>query len=96
MIGMAMEQAEQVQQSADVVARDVGGEAVLLHLVQGTYYGLNPAGSRIWDFLNGQPRTLDEICAMLVREYAVEEAEARADAVALLADLRANGLVEQA
>ncbi|QZH76395.1 MAG: PqqD family protein [Erythrobacter sp.] len=89
-----MELTDRVQQSSEVVAREVGGETVLLHLTEGTYFGLNPVGGRIWSFLDGQVRTLGEVCAMLVEEYEVDESEARADVLALASDLCANGLLD--
>ncbi len=89
-----MELTDRVQQSSEVVAREVGGETVLLHLTAGTYFGLNPVGGRIWSLLEGQARTLGEISALLVEEYEVEESEARADVLALASDLCANGLLD--
>lgn len=89
-----MELTDLVQQSGDVVAREAGGETVLLHLTDGTYFGLNPVGGRIWSFLDGEPRTLAEICAMVVLEYDVEEDEARADVLALACDLCSSGLLQ--
>ena len=35
----------------DVVVRDLAGEAVLLHLGTGTYFGLDTVGTRIWHLL---------------------------------------------
>ena len=34
--------------SPDVVFRDLDGEAVILDLVSGTYFGLNEVGTRVW------------------------------------------------
>lgn len=33
------------------VSCDLGGEAAILHLTTGTYYGLDPVGARIWTLL---------------------------------------------
>ena len=35
----------------DVVSREVGGEAVLLNLATGTYFGLDGVGTEIWNLL---------------------------------------------
>ena len=36
----------------DVVCREIEGEAVLLHLGTGIYFGLNAVGTRIWQLLD--------------------------------------------
>jgi hypothetical protein len=35
----------------DAVFRDLDGEAVILHLESGTYFGLNSVGTRIWQLM---------------------------------------------
>ena len=40
----------------DVVVRDLDGEAVVLDLATGTYFGLNDAGTRIWLPSSGRTR----------------------------------------
>ena len=37
--------------SEDVVSRDLEGEAVILNLDSGTYFGLDRVGTRIWSLL---------------------------------------------
>ena len=46
--------------SDEVVAREVGGEMVLLDLASGQYFGLDTVGGRIWELLSERPRTLKE------------------------------------
>lgn len=70
----------------------VGDERILLHLEQGVYYGLEGVGAFLWEFLS-QPRTLEEMIEVVVREYQVEREQCSADLQALVADLRAQGLV---
>jgi len=43
-----------------VLSCDLGGEVAILHLKNGFFYGLNGAGTRIWDLLR-TPKTLTEI-----------------------------------
>ena len=38
--------------SPDVVFRDLDGEAVLLNLALGIYFGLNEVGTRMWNLLH--------------------------------------------
>ena len=37
--------------SDKVVGCEIDGEIVLLHLDTGTYFGLNPVGAEIWNFV---------------------------------------------
>ena len=38
--------------SPDVAFRDLDGEAVLLNLATGTYFGLNEMGTRMWHLIH--------------------------------------------
>ena len=42
--------------SKDAVFRDLDGEAVILHLDSGTYFGLNAVGTRIWQLMERDGR----------------------------------------
>ncbi len=77
----------------DVVFRDLAGEAVLLNLATGTYFGLDEIGTRIWNLiaLHGREDTIVEI---LLGEYEVEEAQLREDVNRLLGQLAEKGLVK--
>lgn len=78
--------------STDVAESPVGGETVLLHLVDGVYFGLDRVGTTIWELLKaGQaPRP---ICHALTETYAIDLAAAEADVRAFLAELEGRGLV---
>jgi hypothetical protein len=70
----------------------VGEETVILHLENGTYYGLDPVGTRIWalikDGLDGAA-----ICARLESEFDVSPEVLRADVARFLDDLLAQNLL---
>ena len=76
----------------DVVYRDLSGEAVILNLKTGTYFGLNEVGTRIWHLLEKQAAE-DKIIEALVSEYAVDEDQARQDLTALISRLTDKGLL---
>lgn len=90
-----MDLQDSIAVSDAVVAREVGGETVLLHLDQGTYYGLNEVGGHIWRFLEDGKHTVAEIRDMLVKEYNIAAAEAESDVLALTQDLVGHGLLER-
>ncbi|HEY8132321.1 MAG TPA: PqqD family protein [Thermoanaerobaculia bacterium] len=75
------------------VSCDPGGEAVILHLDSGVYYGLNPVGAWIWNLIQS-PRTVDEIRQAVLDQYDVEVDRCESDLQALLQDLAAAQLIE--
>ena len=56
-----MQLSDSITVSGDVVARDVGGEQVLLDLSSGQYFGLDNVGGRIWELLSERPHTLAQL-----------------------------------
>jgi hypothetical protein len=76
----------------DVLFRELAGEAVLLNLASGVYYGLDAVGTRVWALLS-ERRTLDQVCAQLLVEYDVDADTLGRDVTALVSDLCEKGLV---
>jgi len=75
------------------VSCDLGGEAAILQLGSGIYYGLNPVGTRVWALLQ-RPHTVREIRDALLTEYEVDRARCEHDLLALLHALAAERLIE--
>ena len=46
-----MKLSDRVQIPQEVIARQVGGETVMLDLAKGSYYGLDPVGARMWELM---------------------------------------------
>src|SRR5690348_4964282 len=65
------------------VSADLEGEAVILDLERGRYYGLNEVGARVWSLVQ-EPRSVSEIRDCLLGEYAVDASQCEADLFALL------------
>ena len=76
----------------DVVFRTIDGEAVILSIGSGLYFGLTPVGTRIWELID-EGRAVGEILATLRLEYDVAEDEMRRDIEALVSELAARRLV---
>jgi hypothetical protein len=74
---------------AQVMARQVGDETVILDLGSGTYFGLDPVGARIWQLI-GEGRSLGEICDTMLDEYDVSHEALERDVLDL-----ADKLLEQ-
>lgn len=78
----------------DVLSRDLDGEAVLLDLRSGKYFGLNGTGARVWSLLkDGLERP--QIASVLCEEFEVDEERARADVDAFIAALIERGLIRK-
>jgi len=77
------------------VDSEVGDETVILHLKSGTYFGLDPVGTRIWDLLK-QGLSPADICATLAEEYAIDREVIDADARRFLEQLEAQDMIVDA
>jgi len=76
----------------EVVWTKLGEEVAILNSETGTYFGLDPVGSRIWCLMaDGAP--IDEVVSTLLAEYRVDEQRARDDLRELINELVARSLV---
>lgn len=81
--------------SDQAIANAVADETVILHLGNGTYYGLDPIGARLWEAIQAGESPAS-VCEGLLATYDVEPDRLAEDLRTLLADLAANDLIEQA
>ncbi len=79
----------------DVMVRDLAGEAVLLHLGTGTYFGLDSVGTRIWHLL-AEHQSTAAVVPLLLQEFDVNEHQLRLDLEALVTQLLAQRLLIEA
>ena len=75
------------------VSCNLEGEAAILHLDSGVYYGLDPVGARIWRLVQA-PTAVSAVLDALRTEYDVDPEQCERDLVALLQDLVKTGLVD--
>lgn len=75
------------------VSCDLAGEAAILNLKNGVYYGLDPVGARIWNLIQ-EPKTLAELRETLLAEYEVEPERLDADLRSLLSQLAEQQLID--
>ncbi|MGO9603687.1 MAG: PqqD family protein [Candidatus Binataceae bacterium] len=92
MPALSLPEGSRVAASRDQVSCDLAGEAAILNLKSGVYFGLDPVGARVWSLLQN-PLTLAEICDALSQEYDVERGRLEADLRELISDLTEHGLV---
>ena len=79
--------------SGDQVSSDLAGEIVMLNLKNGTYYGLDDVGARIWGLIQ-EPRPVAAVRDAILGEYEVEPERCERDLLALLRELQDSGLIE--
>ncbi|HTC63024.1 MAG TPA: PqqD family peptide modification chaperone [Candidatus Saccharimonadales bacterium] len=77
----------------DQVSCDLAGEAAILNIKSGVYYGLDQVGARIWNLMQ-EPREVLEIQNAITGEYEVEPEKCAQDLMVLLEKLLAEGLIE--
>jgi hypothetical protein len=86
------------RRSADVVARRVGHESILVPIRHNVgnldfVYTLSPVAAKVWSLLDGT-RDIDGIVSELCDEFDVERSTALADVTALVADLAQASLIQ--
>jgi coenzyme PQQ synthesis protein D (PqqD) len=77
----------------DQVCSDLAGEAVILSLRTGMYYGLNPVGAKIWTLL-ATPTRVADIRDSIVQQYDIPVERCEGDVLSVLQHLAAHGLIE--
>ena len=84
--------ASRVRVNDDVLFQELQGEAVLLNLNSGMYFGLDPVGTRIWHLIVEKEQLL-EITRSMVAEFDVREEKCAEDVLSLVTKLESQGLV---
>src|SRR5258708_2301581 len=76
----------------DVLSQELNGEAVLLNLKTGVYFGLDAVGTRVWQLFS-ERQAVAHVLDALVAEYDVPREQCSHDLLALIAKLQDHGLV---
>lgn len=81
-----------VRLSADVIFRELEGEAVLLDFASGRYFGLNAVGTRVWTLL-AAGKSVDAAIDAVSKEFDASEDQVARDVEELITELLARGLL---
>jgi hypothetical protein len=81
-----------IQVPPDILFHELSGEAVLLNLETGKYFGLDEVGTRMWLLLTEHSNLLPAYQALL-QEYEVEEDQLQTDLIHLVDELALHGLL---
>jgi hypothetical protein len=76
----------------DVVFRELDGEAVILNLESGMYFGLDAIGTRIWRLVE-EHGSLRAVWEAMQREFEAPGETLRSDLLTFIDELSAKGLV---
>ena len=82
-----------ISRHVDMIAADVGEEAVILDIQSGYFFQLNQTAARIWTLLESQT-SAGALCAKMAESYSVDPATCRGDVIGFIADMRDRGLVD--
>jgi coenzyme PQQ synthesis protein D (PqqD) len=91
--GKAVSPGSIIVASKEQVSCDLDGEAAILNLKDGVYYGLDSVGATVWQCVQ-QPRRFAEIRDAILDEYEIDSQQCERDLGAVLSDLAACGLVD--
>jgi hypothetical protein len=82
-----------VMAATEQVSCELSGEAAVLDLRSGVYYGLNETGAFIWNQIK-EPTSVRAIRDAMAAEYEVDVARCERDLFRILTELVDRGLVE--
>ena len=84
-----------LKQSTNQVSCNLNDEIAILHLDKTVYFGLEGVGAVIWQALE-QPRSVANLCKLILDDFEVAPAECEADVVKFLNSMQDAGLIEVA
>lgn len=76
----------------DVIFRELDGEAVVLNLDTGIYFGLDAVGTRIWRLIEDR-KPLKAVLETLIDEYDAPPDRLQRDLLAFVERLNSKGLL---
>ncbi len=89
---MSVALGQSVRIPADVVFRELQGEAVILNLKSSMYFGLDAVGTRVWQLCEAHG-SLQAVWEAMQREFDAPGETLRADLLAFVDELLAKGLL---
>ena len=92
---MTLQMTAEISRHPDMLSAEIGGEAIMMSIEKGAYFGLNPVATRIWDLIE-QPKSLDQLIAVIHDEYEVTPEQCEADVREFTADMIERGLAQLA
>ena len=91
--GVPLSPQSRIVLAKDQVSCDLAGEAAIVNLNNGVYYGLDPVGARVWNLMR-EPVTFASVVDSMLAEYQVDRPTLERDLRAFVNQLAEQGLVE--
>jgi len=82
-----------VKRNPEIVHSDMDGETVMMSVVNGSYYGLNPVASHIWDLLESE-MNVRHLCDLLQEKYDVSGAQCGEEVCMFLTKMAEDKIIE--
>jgi Coenzyme PQQ synthesis protein D (PqqD) len=82
-----------VRRAVDQVSCDMAGEAIVLNMKSGVYFGMEQVAALIWNLVE-KPRSVAEIRDAIMKEYEVDDDTCEKDLKLFLDHLQSAGLIE--
>ena len=82
-----------IEANPNLMMADLEGEAVLLDMESGRYFGLNEVGTSVWVLIK-EAKPVSEIIAALKSEYDIDAAQLERDILAFLEAMKSRQLVQ--
>ena len=81
-----------VAQIEELVSSDLDGETVMMSVENGKYYGMDAIGSRVWALIK-RPRSVAELCDILLTEFKVDRERCEKDVLIFLNKMAEDNLI---
>ena len=82
-----------VHRLGNALETEIENETVMMHIETGSYFGLNPTGSRIWALL-AEPIVIGDLCDRITEEFEVSRELCELQVVDFLQCLLERGLLQ--
>jgi len=82
-----------IERNPDLHKSEIDGKVVLMSMTNGSYYGLNPTGSKIWELLES-PRSIKEVVEKLTELYNISFDDCKKDLLPYLQELISEKLIK--
>ena len=93
LLNMMIDMKSRITASKNLLHCTVNGEAVILSMESGIYFGLDNVGVRIWELIQ-EPTTMNLLLEKLLSEYDVDPNVCRDHLVDFINDLHSRELIE--
>ena len=90
---MTINDSSTIVANGDLLCCDLSEGAVILDMASGVYYGLDAVGTFVWSLIQ-EPRTMEQITAAVLEEYAVEPERCRQDLRDLFSEMAERSLID--